>query len=85
MAYEDELIWAEHPQFKKPVQMTRGQLEGFRRLGFTEIKGEHHEKEESIKKEVVQKGDQETNNKEKSNEYKRLISEGVIKHVSRSK
>jgi len=76
--YSAELVWAKHPDILRPMRMSRGMLSKKHRLGWRELTGENHEEKESFKKEdnevfkEIDKG-------EKSNGYKQLISEGIIR------
>lgn len=81
MSYKDELIWAIHPSMKKPARMTRGAFDKVARLGWQEYKGEYDEQKE---KETVFKEEDSQENQQKqeySDDYKRLISEGIIRHI----
>lgn len=81
MSYRDELVWATHKNLKKPVKITRGMLEKKRRLGWRELEGDYNGKEN--KKEVCKKKDFQETTKEKSDEYNRLISQGIIREFNR--
>lgn len=79
MIHQKELVWAIHPDLPKPMRMTRGMLNKKRRLGWRELEGDYHveENKEDFKKEVC-----EENKKERSDEYNRLISQGIIREFS---